>query len=86
MVRREAVKLLLGLYRRWYSSIFCVGLGSSANDLPLLSQVDRPLLIRKPDGSWDSEVVENMISIERTQAIGPPGWKEAVEKILNGTD
>ncbi|MFQ5841365.1 MAG: mannosyl-3-phosphoglycerate phosphatase, partial [Thermodesulfobacteriota bacterium] len=58
------------------------GLGNSANDLPLLRQVDRPISIRNPDRSYDLEIVKKLPHIERTQGIGPHGWREAVERIL----
>ncbi len=49
----RAVTTLLELYRRSDPSIFSVGLGNSANDIGFLSQVDRPIVIRNPDGTWD---------------------------------
>ncbi|MGH7772843.1 MAG: HAD-IIB family hydrolase [Candidatus Binatia bacterium] len=82
----KTVKILLDLYRRRDPKIMSVGLGNSANDFPLLSQVDRPILIRKPDGTWDREVAEKIPFAERTQAIGPNGWREAIEKILGDTE
>ncbi len=81
----EAVRRILNLYHRQYGSIISVGLGNSANDLPFLVQVDRPILIKNPDGSWDQQVVEKMPAIERTDGIGPNGWREAIEKILGDT-
>lgn len=80
----KTVKILLDLYRRRDPSASSVGLGNSANDLPLLGQVDRPILVRNPDGSYDAEVVKGIPLIERTQGIGPEGWRMAIEKILAG--
>lgn len=80
----KAAKILLDLYRRRDSAAMSIGLGDSVNDLPLLIQVDRPILIRRPDGSWDPEVLRTMPQIERTREIGPEGWREAIEKILAG--
>lgn len=78
----KAVKILLDLYRRIDSAAMSIALGDSANDLPLLIQVDRPILIRRPDGSFDPEVLRTMPHIERTRDIGPVGWREAIEGIL----
>ena len=80
----KAVKILVNLYRRNGSEILAVGLGNSANDLSFLSEVDRPVLIRNQDGSWDTEVLGRIPGIECTQGVGPQGWTEAVEKILAG--
>jgi mannosyl-3-phosphoglycerate phosphatase len=60
-----------------------MGLGDSANDLPLLLQVDRPILVRKTNGSYDPEVLREMPQVELTQAMGPHGWREAIEKVLS---
>lgn len=81
----RAVKTLLDLYRRSDPAICSVGLGDAANDLALLAQVDRPILVRKYDGSWDQEVLKAIPAIERSQRIGPEGWREAVEKVLKET-
>jgi mannosyl-3-phosphoglycerate phosphatase len=81
----NAVKILLDLYRRRNSATMSVGLGDSANDLPVLLQVDRPVLIRRPDGSYDPEVVKTMPHVKQTQGMGPNGWSEAIEKILAET-
>lgn len=78
----EAVKLLLDHYRRWYGSIMSVGLGNSANDLPLFCEVDRPVLVRNSDASYDSEILKRMPRIHCTQRSGPDGWREAVEQFL----
>lgn len=78
----RAVRILLGLYGRGDGAAVSVGLGNSANDLPLLREVDRPILIRRADGSWDAEVTASIPGIQRTAAIGPHGWREAMEKVL----
>jgi mannosyl-3-phosphoglycerate phosphatase len=78
----EAVKKLLDLYRRQWAMVVSVGLGNSANDLPFLREVDRPVLVRNPDRSWDPEVIRCLPSVARTECVGPQGWREAIEKIL----
>ena len=78
----KAVKKLLDLYRQVNPSVRSVGLGNSANDLPFLLQVDRPILIRNPDRTWDSTITQNIAGIEKPLGIGPAGWREAVERIL----
>lgn len=79
----EAVKKLLDLYRRQWGEVVSVGLGNSANDLPFLREVDRPVLVRNPDRSWDREVIQSLPSVTRTESVGPQGWREAIDKILD---
>ncbi len=78
----RAVTTLLELYRRSDPSVFSVGLGNSANDIGFLSQVDRPIVIRNPDGTWDPEVIKRIPTVQRSHGIGPRGWREAMEKVL----
>lgn len=82
----EAVKLLLDFYRRRDGAVVSIGLGNSANDLPLLRAVDRPILVRNPDGTYDPEVTKTIPWVERTMDIGPRGWNEIVSEILFRTD
>ncbi len=79
----DAVKTLLGHYRRQQPSLISIGLGNSANDLPLLRNTDIAVLVRNPDGSWDAEVAAQLPSVRRTDGIGPAGWREAIENLLN---
>ncbi len=76
----RAVAVLRRLYERG-GPVTTVGLGDSLNDLPLLQAVDRPVLIRREDGTHDPRVsVPGMV---RTEGIGPAGWNEAVMRILS---
>ena len=79
----EAVKKLLDLYRQQYGSLVSVGLGNSANDLPLLRETDIAVLVRNPDGRWDAEVTTHLPSVTRTDGIGPNGWQETIDNLLN---
>lgn len=64
------------------SQLIAMGLGDSENDLSMLYAVERPVIVRKWDGSWmDAEGTKNFV---RTEGIGPVGWNEAVLEFLNG--
>lgn len=79
----NAVKALLGHYRRQCSSLASIGLGNSANDLPLLRQTDVAVIVRNPDGSWDAETTAQLPAARRTDGIGPAGWREAIDRVLD---
>ena len=72
----RAVEILQKLYKRQHNSVTTIGLGDSLNDLPFLLAVDRPVLIRKENGSYDPRIV--IPWIRWTNGIGPEGWNEAV--------
>ena len=77
----RAVSILRGLYERAFGAVTLMGLGDSLNDLPFLLAVDRPVLIRKEDGTHDQRI--NIPGLYRTNGIGPIGWNEAVLKALS---
>jgi len=80
----RAVQILKALYQQQYGEIDSIGLGDSLNDLPMLQAVDRPVLIRHEDGSFDSRI--DMAGLEKTQSPGPQGWNEAVLSRLCGAN
>lgn len=78
----QAVRRLLDLYRRREPGIVSVGLGNSANDLPLLREVNYPVAVKNIDGSHDREILRALPQVDRTERVGPAGWREAVEKFF----
>jgi mannosyl-3-phosphoglycerate phosphatase len=79
----DAVARVLQLHRQQYCATIAIGLGNSANDLPMLHEVERPVLVKNPDGRWDATVVQRVPNVLCTDGIGPAGWTEAIEKILD---
>jgi mannosyl-3-phosphoglycerate phosphatase len=78
----HAVRRVQALYREIDPDCISVGFGNAANDLPLLREVDHPILIRNADGSYDEEVLQALPQVEKTFERGPVGWSAAVTKIL----
>ncbi|MCC6545165.1 MAG: HAD-IIB family hydrolase [Nitrospirae bacterium] len=76
----KAVKILMDHYKRAYGSVVTIGLGDSFNDLPLLQNVDYPVLVQKEDGSYEGKIkLQNII---RADGIGPVGWNREVIKLI----
>jgi mannosyl-3-phosphoglycerate phosphatase len=77
----RAVRILKKIYADMYPNarIRTIGLGDSANDVPMLQQVDVPVVIRKKTGAW--EPVEG-IDVLYADKAGPRGWAEAIHEIL----
>jgi mannosyl-3-phosphoglycerate phosphatase len=82
----QAASLLLRCYQRQQQlqgqgdRIETVGIGDSINDAPLLAVVDRPILVQKPDGSYDPDI--HIPGMTRAPGIGPIGWNYAVQELL----
>ena len=76
----RAVHMLISLYQQQYGGAASIGLGDSLNDLPMLEAVDRPVLVRHADGSYDARI--SIPKLLKTQLPGPAGWNEAVLRLL----
>lgn len=76
-----AVRVLKKYYEDTYGKIITIGLGDSFNDLPLLREVDYPVLIRTKDGSRDEHIT--LPRLMKTNGAGPSGWNEAILRIFH---
>lgn len=77
----KAVLMLKEIYKQKSRHLKTIALGDSLNDLPMLKVVDYPILVQKPDGSYDPSVkLDNLIL---SPGGGPSGWREATLKLLN---
>jgi predicted mannosyl-3-phosphoglycerate phosphatase (HAD superfamily) len=77
----KAVEILSGLYRKMWGKMGTVGLGNGLNDLPMLSQVDIPILVQKRDHSWEDI---NLPRLRKVRGVGPEGWSKAIVEIFGG--
>ncbi len=77
-----AVQILTRLYGNSFlgKEICTVGLGDSANDVPMLRNVDIPVVIRKKTGQW--ERIQGVEHVTYSDKAGPRGWAESVRAIL----
>jgi len=75
-----AVSRILAHYRpdAGEADIVTTGLGDSENDLPMLKAVDRPVLVRKPDGSF----LKTDMDVILTEGRGPAGFTEAIFRLF----
>jgi mannosyl-3-phosphoglycerate phosphatase len=72
----KAVKELLKLYKKKYGKIKSYGFGDAKNDFEMLKNVDEGYLVKKPDGTYESN------KFKKAEGIGPMGWNKTVKKIL----
>ncbi|MBI3932094.1 MAG: HAD-IIB family hydrolase [Acidobacteria bacterium] len=78
----RALRALLDLHAAEGRAFTTVGLGDSANDLPLLEVVDRAVVVPRPGGGLDPTLAARLPRAERAPAPGPAGWNAAVLTIL----
>lgn len=77
----RAVSILVDMYRREFEDIVTVALGDNPSDCVMLKAVDIPVMVQKPDGSYDPELDKE--NFHRADGIGPAGWNKAIKKILS---
>jgi len=77
----RAVSILADMYRDKFGVIATVAIGDSLNDVPMLERVDYPVVVQKPDGSYDPRI--SLPGLIKAPGPGPAGWNNAVTEILN---
>jgi mannosyl-3-phosphoglycerate phosphatase len=77
----EAVRIVRAVFRKdLLHDPATIGLGDSENDLPMLLEVDIPVLIPRPDGDFLQMDLPGLI---RAKEPGSRGWNEVVEHLLD---
>jgi mannosyl-3-phosphoglycerate phosphatase len=77
-----AVRRLIQMYTRVFGGPpRSVALGDSANDLPMLASVEVAILVQKPGGEYDPQVLRQ-IDPRRAPGPDPVGWNAAVLALL----
>jgi mannosyl-3-phosphoglycerate phosphatase len=77
----RAVRLVKDIYARTDGiSPRSIGLGDSPNDLPLLENVDFPVLVQKPGGRYEPSIRLNNLIFAPGE--GPTGWSVAVRELV----
>jgi mannosyl-3-phosphoglycerate phosphatase len=80
----DALRRLLDIYGLARRRFHTVALGDAANDLSMLEQSDRPIVVPRPNGSLEPTLASGLPRAERAPAPGPTGWNEAVLAVLRG--
>lgn len=73
----KAVKILTELYRRENPLAVTVGIGDSLNDIPMLLEVDQPILLKK-EGSPVPEELRKRKNLILVEGTGPRAWSKGI--------
>jgi len=76
----KAARILSGIYRIESPSTETVGIGDSPNDLPMLKEVDFPILVRKKSGMYD--IGCRLENLTLADGEGPTGFNSAILKFF----
>jgi mannosyl-3-phosphoglycerate phosphatase family protein len=77
----KAVCLLTALFKREMGDLTTVALGDNPNDLPMLKQVDIPVIVQEHDGSYAPGI--DLPGFLKAEGIGPKGWNRIVARLLS---
>ncbi len=76
----KAVKLLKDIFEKnLKNKVKTIALGDSKNDIPMLKEVDIPVLIPKKDGSYENISLPNLIKSKKPAS---EGWNEVVLQLI----
>lgn len=79
----KAALYLIEIYRKFHKcKIISIGIGDSKNDIPLLKNVDIPIAVQRPEGEYNSNLIEET-SPFLSGGIGPFGWNKGLLKIFS---
>ncbi len=84
----QACRRLIDWYRRRQDEraveVKTIGIGDGPNDLPMLAVVDHPVVVQKPDGSYEPSIqLPNQLpNLIHAPGVGPVGWNRAVLDLL----
>jgi mannosyl-3-phosphoglycerate phosphatase len=77
----KAVLILKELYKREKEFVKIISLGDSQNDLPMLRVSDYPVLVQKPNRSYDPAIqIDHLMYAD---GVGPVGWNKAIIDLLS---
>lgn len=74
----RATKILIKLLEQKLGRIKTIGIGDSPNDMPMLAEVDFPILVQKPGNCWE-EI--DLPGLYRVKGEGPRGWTRAIREL-----
>ncbi|HPD61220.1 MAG TPA: HAD-IIB family hydrolase [Thermodesulfobacteriota bacterium] len=77
----KAVNIVIKGYKDVNAKVKSIAVGDSVNDLPMLANVDIPILVQKSDGTFD-EKISSLTNLIRSPGVGPTGWNNALLAIL----
>jgi mannosyl-3-phosphoglycerate phosphatase len=78
----RAVERVTALYVEEGGPIRTIGAGDSAMDLPLLAAVDVPVIVARPDGTYDPALMDRVQMPILSEVPGAAGWSRGVFRAL----
>ncbi len=78
----QAVRKVCQFLRNRWETLRTVGVGDSPNDLPMLREVDLPVVVMRHGGFHHPQLQEGVPHALLASGVGPVGWNQAVLSLL----
>jgi mannosyl-3-phosphoglycerate phosphatase len=78
----RAVNILKEFYEADGVKVVTAALGDSPNDIEMLNNVDHPFVVKKEDGSYNRQILNEVNGCVKVDGIGPEGWNKAVLDLI----
>ncbi len=77
----KAVQIMKDIFVKNFGElIVSIGIGDSENDIPMLENVEIPVLIPHPDGNYEDVPLKNLT---KARYQGSKGWNDSVWRLLD---
>jgi len=80
----RAIRALKALYQKAGHRVLAIGLGDGLNDLPMLREMDIPIVVPNPAAGATERLLEKVPSALLAPATGSLGWNQAVLAAVAG--
>ncbi|MBE0425745.1 MAG: HAD-IIB family hydrolase [Nitrospirae bacterium] len=77
----KAVSILIELYKKNFDGVITIAIGDNINDIPMLEKADYPVLVQKPDESYNHHI--KIPGLIKADGAGPDGWNRAINGLLD---
>jgi mannosyl-3-phosphoglycerate phosphatase family protein len=78
----KSVRIVMDIFTKNLGKVAFVAVGDSINDLPMLLNVEYPIVVKKDDGTYDKYIMNSVPNIIYSNGRGPAGFNDAIIKIV----
>ncbi|MEE9523487.1 MAG: HAD-IIB family hydrolase [Thermodesulfovibrionales bacterium] len=78
----KAIRIVMDIFTKNLGKVSFVAVGDNINDLPMLLNVEYPIVVKRPDGSYDDYILNAVPNIICSNRTGPAGFNDSIIKIV----
>ncbi len=78
----KAIRIVMDIFTKNLGKVSFVSIGDNINDLPMLLNVEYPIVVKRPDGSYDDNILNTVPNIICSNGTGPEGFNDSIIKII----